>query len=92
MKKPFAMAIILSALLSGCGESPQEKAYHEALKSEAAAAMTISSAAPSLIANYSHVIDLDPKTEWAVKSQNRIKLLREIMQEDQNAQGSAAGR
>jgi hypothetical protein len=92
MKKLFMMAIFLSALFCGCGEGPQEKAYDEALKSEEAVALTITSSAPMLIMKYSNVIAIDPKTKWAKRSQNRIDLLRGIMQDDQNAQRGRTGR
>jgi hypothetical protein len=86
MKKPLIIGIILSALAGGCGESPQEKAYDEALQVEGQFAMSPAQAAPKLIVQYQNVISMDPNTIWADKARNRIDLLQKISQDDQDAQ------
>ena len=93
MTKPFVLLLFFSALVCGCSESPQEKAYDQALDSERAAAQTIAAEAPALIADYTNVINLDPTTKWAKRSQNQNRShSRGIMQDEQNEQRAKSGR
>jgi hypothetical protein len=78
VKKPLTIALFSLAALCACSQSPQEKAYNDALQTEGQYATTLSQAAPALIVQYQRVIDMDPKSEWAEKAQSRINLLQKV--------------
>jgi hypothetical protein len=85
-KKLLLLGIILAALLGGCGASPQEKAYDEALRMEDQFGATPAQAAPKLIVQYKDVISMDPGSVWAHRAQTRVDLLEKISQDYQDSQ------
>lgn len=78
VKNPLTIALFSLAVLCACSQSPQEKAYNDALQTEGQYATTLAQAAPTLIAQYQRVVDMDPKSEWAEKARSRISLLQKI--------------
>jgi len=81
----LTIGLLLSAILCGCGGSPQEKAYDEALRMEDQFGATPAQAAPRLIVQYKDVISMDPSTVWAHRAQTRVDLLEKIRQDDQDS-------
>ena len=83
MKTGFATAVVVVALLFGCAENPQEKAFYEAQKAEQDAVLVAGLVAPATISNYREVIKMNPKSKWAEKAQERIDFLTKLWQQEQ---------
>src|SRR6185312_1474319 len=77
-----AMSLVLAC---GCTESPQEKAFYEVKDLEQQYALMLPGLAPDLILRYEEVIQMNPKSKWADKAQQRVDFLQKLAQDDRNA-------
>jgi hypothetical protein len=88
MNMRFAAVLLASCLAWGCGETPQEKAYDQALQTEGEFANTPGQAAPMLIDQYEKVVDMDSGSKCAERARKRIEMLRTIRKDYENSQGA----